>query len=395
MHRRLLGATTAAASLLLLATTASPASSASPPADPYGGGHGGSGGLGGRVVATGLDNPRQLSFDRFGALYVAEAGAGGAGPCFDGPEGPTCFGRTGAVTRVGHHGQRRVLTGLPSLGGQGTGAQAVGPTDVAVRRNGRLVVSVGLAANPAQRDALPDAAELLGHVVTARGHGSWWTRVRPLADLAAFEAAENPVHDPDSNPVSVETIRGGYLVADAGGNTVLRVDRAGDVELVATFEDVMAEAPPFLGLPPGATIPMQFVPTSAEIGPDGAIYVSQLTGFPFPAGGSTIWRVVPGEAPTVYAEGLTTVTDFAFARDGSLYAVQLATGGLLAVPEGQPPTGSVVRVKPGGGAPKVVAENLSAPYGIALRGWDNRYAYVTTGSVLPDAGQVVRIRLRR
>ena len=50
------------------------------------------------IVATGLNNPRQLAFSRDGDLYVAEAGAGGSGPCNTGPEGGTvCFGLTGSV----------------------------------------------------------------------------------------------------------------------------------------------------------------------------------------------------------------------------------------------------------------------------------------------------------
>jgi hypothetical protein len=44
------------------------------------------------VVATGLNNPRHLSFSQ-GALYVAEAGTGGKGPCATGEEGVVCVGR--------------------------------------------------------------------------------------------------------------------------------------------------------------------------------------------------------------------------------------------------------------------------------------------------------------
>jgi len=40
---------------------------------------GGSGGL--TVVADGLDNPRGIGFGPDGALYVAESGSGGSGPC--------------------------------------------------------------------------------------------------------------------------------------------------------------------------------------------------------------------------------------------------------------------------------------------------------------------------
>ena len=134
---------------------------------------------------------------------------------------------------------------------------------------------------------------------------------------------------------------------------------------------------------------MDAVPTAAVYGPDGAIYVSQLTGFPFPVGGASIWRVVPGRTPTKYATGLTNVTDLAFGRDRTLYAVQFADQGLLAGPDAK---GSVVEI-PWRRATqkKVLIGNLTAPYGIAL---DGRSAYVTTCSACPGAGEVLRVSLR-
>src|SRR4029079_6434067 len=84
---------------------------------------------GAQVVASGLNNPRGLAFSPNGGVYVAEAGAGAARPCFAGPEGPACFGHSGSVTRIDGSGQRRVLTGLPSDGEAGT-------SNVAVRRCG-------------------------------------------------------------------------------------------------------------------------------------------------------------------------------------------------------------------------------------------------------------------
>ena len=63
------------------------------------------------------------------------------------------------------------------------------------------------------------------------------------------------------------------------------------------------------------------------VGPDGAYYVSELTGFPFVPGFSRIHRVVPGQPSTIYASGLTNVTDLAW-HDGDLYAVQIADAGL-------------------------------------------------------------------
>ena len=79
------------------------------------------------------------------------------------------------------------------------------------------------------------------------------------------------------------------------------------------------------------------------VGPGGALFVSELTGFPFPQGAARIFRVVPGHAPTVWATGLTNVTDLTWYR-GSLYAVQLANTGLLTPGL---PVGSLVKVHRG------------------------------------------------
>ena len=53
------------------------------------------------TVASGLANPRGLNFGPDGALYVAEAGSGGSGPCILGSDGLVkCYGTTGAVTKI-------------------------------------------------------------------------------------------------------------------------------------------------------------------------------------------------------------------------------------------------------------------------------------------------------
>lgn len=339
-----------------------------------------------KVVATGLDNPRQLSFTRSGDLLVAESGEGGAAPCVSGPEGASvCFGTTGAITRISSKGrQSRIITGLPSLAEPGTGASATGPSDV-VAAGGGLAVLIGLGGTPEARDGLPAAGRRMGTLVQTTNGRSF----RTVADLAAWEAAENPIEDVDSNPTGLLAEDGRYVVADAGGNTVLGVGRRGGIRQLAAFESRLVDAPPFLELPPGTQIPMQAVPTSvATKGHDGAYYVSQLTGFPFPKGAANIYRIDPRSGrTTVYAAGLTNVTDLAF-RGRSLYAVQVATEGLL-----NGPVGSVVKVKPGATAPadhRVVMGDLPSPYGIAIRG---DHAYVTTHSAEKDAGEVIRIRL--
>jgi hypothetical protein len=338
-------------------------------------------------VAGGLDNPRQLSITGDRVLYVAEAGTGGSGPCKMGPEGDeVCFGATGAVTRVDHRGrQSRVLTGLPSLAAPG-GSAAIGPSDVESLGGRSLAVLIGLGADPAERADLPGVGRKMGTLQYARIGSS---HMSTIADLAAYEAKANPIHDADSNPSSVIRVGSKFVVTDAGGNTLLSVKPWRTPSTLAVFQDQLAVAPPFLGLPPGTMIPAQAVPTAVVRGRDGAYYVSQLTGFPFEKGSANIYRVVPGHAPTVWASGLTNVTGLAFDGKGRLYAVQLANDGLLGVPEGELPTGSLVRVSKGG-AQKVVADGLAAPYGVAIHGTD---AYVSTCSVCPGGGEVWKFSL--
>jgi hypothetical protein len=341
------------------------------------------------VVASGLDSPRHLTFSGSGDLYVAEAGRGGSVSCAVHPElGEFCLGFTGAVTKVRDHGpDRRVLTKLPSIFNE-TNGEALGPSDIAFTGGQKFVLSIGLGGSDEFRADFGAQGALLGTLVSGKIKRD---KHSLFADVLANEAAANPDDtDIDSNPVGLVRKGKGYLVADAGGNAVVRVSHKGAFRTIAVLPPGSALAPPFLELPPGTQIPTDAVPTSVVRGPDGAYYISQLTGFPFEKSDANIWRVVPGEEPTVYASGLTNLTDLAFARDGSLYAVQIATDGLLAVPAGELPIGSLVKVTPGASVHETVAGGLSAPYGVALRGGA---AYVTTCAVCVGGGQVIRVQL--
>jgi hypothetical protein len=395
-----------------IATTPTATPQAAPPPAPY------------TVVASGLNNPRHLSVGPHGVLYVAESGTGWTGPCMTSSEGgQVCYGPTGAITRITSHKgkwkQRRVVKGLPSLAPPADipptdgnppvakGGSATGPSGVVVTRHHRMVVSVGLGAPPSalHRGKATKSPTSTKPATLPKGFGTLlagtvrahhWNFLRTfsgpksqrtwrvLADLARHEAKTNPVDTRDSNPASVVRDGSRFLVADAGGNTVLSVNRRGKVRTIASFPDTMVQAP---GAPVGTMMPMQFVPTAIVRGPGHAYYVSQLTGFPFPQGGAAIWKVRPGHDPKVYASGLTNVTDLAFARDGSLYAVEISTAGLAS---GGAPLGALVHIPAGGGTAQTVVDNLFAPYGVALRGSN---AYVTTGSILPGGGQVIQVPL--
>ncbi|MGH2586867.1 MAG: ScyD/ScyE family protein, partial [Dehalococcoidia bacterium] len=309
------------------------------------------------------------------------AGAGGAGICIPGPEGgEVCLGSSGAVTRIQDGRQERVATGLPSLASP-EGGEATGPHDVAVR-GGTVYAVVGLGADPARRADLGGDAADFGTIVQLTGGGQW----RPVADVAAYETRANPAGgDVDSNPYALLAEPDRFVVADAGGNDILAVNSDGSIETLAVFFDRMTAPPPFLMLPPGAEVPMQPVPTSVVRGPDGAYYIGELTGFPFPQGGARIWRLVPGKSPSVFAEGFTNIIDLAFDQAGNLYVLEIATNGLLSMD----PTGALHRIAPNGARTLVAREGLVMPGGVAV-GPDGAL-YVSNFSVLAGEGQVVRI----
>jgi hypothetical protein len=338
-----------------------------------------------KVIVTGLDNPRGLDFGPDGALYIAEAGRGGDGPCIAGPEGgEVCYGPTGAVTRIDDDGeQEQVATGLPSVAGEG-GRRAAGPHHISVLGR-HAFLTIGLGADPAERENLGEAGPDFGQLAKITAGG----QIRNIADIAAFETEANPDADlVDSNPYGVLAQPGKRIVVDAGGNSLLQVDDSGTISTLAIFPDRMVDAPSFLDLPPGTEIPMQAVPTSVDVGPDGAYYVGQLTGFPFVVGAANVFRVVPGQDPEVYLEGFTHIIDLEFDEKGNLYVLQIASVSLL---EGDTQTGTLIRVKPDGER-QTLLDNLTMPGGIAA-GEDGDAIYISDCGVCAREGKVIRLEL--
>ncbi len=348
------------------------------------------------VLYTGLSNPRGLAFDNDGVLYVTEAGRGADGApnpvCLPRPQGIGCLGATGALARLDRDGSlTRVLTGLPSLAGP-DGTEAIGPNDIAFNRHGRSLLTIGLSEAPANRDTLPDPGREMGRLLSVRRDfsGDWYTlklKTERIADIAGWEAAHNPDGgELDSNAQSVAFGRGGAAVADAGGNSLLFVTPQGQVSTLAAFGDRQMPAPPAFNMPAGTMLPMQSVPMGVAYR-DGAFYVAELTGRPFTQGSARIFKVVPGQEPTVYAERLTTVVDIAIAPNGDLYALEFTHTSMFGPSRG---VGALMRIKKGGGAPELILDKVDHPGGIAIRG---RNAYLTTGSVRPTDGAVIKLRL--
>ena len=247
------------------------------------------------------------------------------------PDGSLLAGELAGVTEL-RMGATSLVAALRDVGG------------VAAIGRGSLYAITG---EPQDADAAATSRRLF-HV--SRGS------TREIANLGAFEAAVNPDQfwndgAPDSNPFGIALLTGGHvLVADAGANTILAVDHGGGIDWVAVLTPQQASTAYFkslvgctpgdvegpCGLPP--TIEAQPVATSIAIGPDGAYYAGELTGFPGTPGLSRVWRiragsrhvVCPSAACTLVASGFTSIVDLAFGADGTLYVVELDAAGWLA-----------------------------------------------------------------
>jgi len=206
----------------------------------------------------------------------------------------------------------------------------------------------------------------------------------------------------ESNPNGLALLGGGeVLVADAAANRLLHVDQHGTITTVARFRpETVPWGLPF-GPPIGTPVPAEAVPTAVAVGPDGAYYVSELTGFPFSKGVARIWRIAPGGVDalcdpahpttgrcTSVATGFSSVIDLAFGRDGTMYVLEIAKNGLagaLVLGTEFPPIGALWAVK--NGVRTLVSDALVATGGVAVG--DDGTVYVTTNTFGPPGGSVV------
>jgi hypothetical protein len=322
-----------------------------------------------QVVATGLNVPKGLVYDReHQRLLIAEAGvaAGNTGPCAPGggifSGGTMCYGATGSVysfSLAPNGWSGRIVTGLPSV--SDSGHQFVFGLHGLSVFGGRLRGVFGLFGTTATRTGLGPGAADLGQVVEFGKSG----QVTPIADVAALEAQINGAQA-QSNPFGIATGEFGTLIANEG---VPAVGNVGGDDLLrlknGTLTQLVAFPPRAPAADPNATVDP--VPSCVVQGPDGAFYVGELTSFPTTfVGEARVWRVVPGQAPTVFASGFTTIADIAFDSRGRLLVAQLG------------PQTAFIRVNKDGTRTLLASTQLEDPGGIAVI--NDHTFYLTNGS---------------
>jgi hypothetical protein len=351
-------------------------------------------GEGVQTIASGLNQPKKLTFAPDGSLLVALSGDGTpSSNCVASGEGQACLNKSGAIDRVTPWGQvSTVVGGLPSVS---SGGGATGPAEARILDGGLEVLFQDELISPTTGEQ-PFGAEGVGLGDLVRF--SYGSSPRIQAAFGPFEAQHNPDNgegtgpeiglEPaiDSDPYSFVPYRGGVAVADAAANDLLWVSPWGSISVLAVFPTIPETAPPGMLGPGPVPVQAQPVPDSVAVGPDGALYVGELGGFPFEPGTSSVYRVVPGQAPTVVASGFTAIGDIGFDWAGRLLVLEIDQQGLNDAFEskGLPSPGAIIGVHRDGSRSVLASTGLEFPTGLAVGPWGS--VYVSNYGILPATG---------
>lgn len=143
------------------------------------------------------------------------------------------------------------------------------------------------------------------------------------------------------------------------------------------------------------------VPTAVTVGPDGALYASELSALPYPEGYARVLRIdnpdgdasydgdTPGGTDQIYASGFEQINGLTFDEDGALYVLEYVNGSTVydpALPVDDLPPSNLIRVDPDGTRQQISGEELRfGNYVFAHEG--KIYAAINNGGV--DRGQVL------
>jgi hypothetical protein len=335
------------------------------------------------LVASGLNNPRGLTFGPDGNLYVAEGGLGGThssalDPCpqahgdaapYSGSTNDPVLG--GRISKVDSHGiVSTVVDKLPSSQTSATlGGLVSGVSSVAFLGDSLY----GLLAGAGCSHGVPTVPNGVFRV----GPGNSWTLI---ANLSAFQMA-NPVVNPDDEDFepdgtwySMTAADGALYPMDSNHGELDRVTAAGAISRVV---DISAKV--------GHVVPTAIIPAE----PEGQFFISNLGGFGPPDGttpNETVWKL-NGTRLRVRNTGLEQVLGLASTKRG-LFALESSS-----TPGGPTPgTGTIVRVG-GDGQLDTVISGLVFPTGMTAGPDGALYVSEQGFGFGAGMGRIVRVTL--
>lgn len=281
------------------------------------------------VFATGFNNPRGLTFDHDGNLYVAEGGAGGAlstvGLCDQaaGPPagpGPYTGDFTARISKVSPNGAvSTVADGLPSSQtSEAFGYLVSGVADVAFI-HGKLYGLIGGAG------CSHGLAGTSNGIVRINHDGSW----TQIADLSAFQMAHpvaNPEPDdfePDGTWYGMTAVDGVLYAVEPNHGELDAITTSGRIRRVADISNIQGH----------------IVPTA--IVSDGQnFFVGNLERFPIHGETSKVLKITRDGRITTIAIDFSTILGLAIDHKGRLYVLENTTGN----PFPTPGTGKILRI---------------------------------------------------